>query len=124
VQVRSMERPPSWFWVDGDQLAVPYEWGEGSPTSVLGLRNGALAALAADYFDTLWRGSTDVEGAMRAWTPLLRLMRQGATLDSASRILGINPRTGRRRVSAAMEHYGVSTLFALGVAWSADADRG
>ena len=35
----------------------------------------------------------------------------------------VNPRTGRRRIAAAMEHYGVSTLFALGVAWSADAER-
>ena len=50
-------------------------------------------------------------------------MRQGVTLDSASRTLGVNPRTGRRRIAAAMEHYGVSTLFALGVAWSADAER-
>lgn len=47
-------------------------------------------------------------------------MKQGITLDAASRRLGINPRTGRRRVAAAMEQYGVSTLFALGVAWAAD----
>jgi hypothetical protein len=121
VQVRAMADPPSWFWVDGEQLAVPYEWGEGSPTSVLGVRNAALAALAAGYFDVLWRESVEVGGLSRTWTPLLRLMQQGATLDGASRMLGINPRTGGRRVSAAMEYYGVSTLFALGVAWSADA---
>jgi len=47
-------------------------------------------------------------------------MRQGVTLDAASRRLGINPRTGRRRIAAAMEQYGVSTLFALGAAWAAD----
>ena len=60
--------------------------------------------------------------AADAWTPLLTLMRKGITLETASRMIGVNPRTGRRRVAAAMDHYGVSTLFALGVAWAADAD--
>ena len=123
VEVRTLDRPPSWFWVDGDQLAVPYEWGENSPTSVLGIRNAALAALAEGYFDALWHRSVELDGPQRLWLPLLRLMKNGVTLDSASRTLGINPRTGRRRVSAAMDHYGVSTLFALGMAWAADADH-
>jgi hypothetical protein len=35
----------------------------------------------------------------------------------------VNPRTGRRRIAQAMQHYGVSTLFALGVAWAGAADR-
>ena len=47
-------------------------------------------------------------------------MRRGLTLDAASRQIGVNPRTGRRRIAAAMSHYGVSTLFALGAAWAAD----
>ena len=93
------------------------------PTSVLGVRNAALAALGRSLFEQLWRQSESIGAVVYPWTPLLRLMRQGVTLDSASRTLGVNPRTGRRRIAAAMEHYGVSTLFALGVAWSADAER-
>ena len=122
VEFRVLDDLPSWFWIDGEILALPFEWGEDWPTSVLGARNAALAALASSLFDQLWRRSESLGVAADAWTPLLRLMRQGVTLDSASRTLGMNPRTGRRRVAAAMEHYGVSTLFALGVAWGADVD--
>jgi hypothetical protein len=120
VVYRLMDTPPSWFWVDGDQLAVPFEWGEGRPTSVLGVRNSALAAMARDYFERLWQHAGPMVLAENSWSLLLRLMRQGVTLDTASRRIGVAPHTGRRRIAAAMAHYGVSTLFALGVAWSTD----
>lgn len=120
VEYRLLDAPSSWFWVDGDYLAVPFEWGEGRPTSVIGIRSAALAGMAREYFESLWRQAEPAEPAENTWTPLLKLMRQGITLDSASRTVGVNPRTGRRRIAAAMEHYGVSTLFALGVAWAAD----
>lgn len=120
VEYRLLDTPPSWFWVDGDHLAVPFEWGEGSPTSVLGVRNAAIAGMAREYFDQLWQKAMPALPPENSWTPLLVLMRQGITLDTASRRLGINPRTGRRRIATAMEHYKVSTLFALGVAWAAD----
>jgi hypothetical protein len=123
MEFRAMDHPPSWFWVDGDRLAMPFEWGEGSPTTVLGLRSGPVAGLARALFAELWRRSDPLVEVDQPWTPLLRLMRQGITLDTASRMLGINPRTGRRRVAAAMTHYGASTLFGLGVAWSAHADE-
>lgn len=123
VQFRTLDAPPSWFWVDGDMLALPFEWGEAWPSSVLAIRNPALADGARALFEELWARADRIGGAAPPWTDLLRLMRQGITLDAASRTLGINPRTGRRRVAAAMEHYGVSTLFALGVAWAADGAR-
>lgn len=120
VEYRLLEVLPSWFWVDGEYLAVPFEWGEARPTSVLGVRQAALAGLVAAYFEELWRQAAPVSAIGESWVPLLRLMRTGVTLDAASHRLGINPRTGRRRVAAAMEHHGVSTLFALGAAWAAD----
>ncbi|PPF90132.1 hypothetical protein C5B96_00215 [Subtercola sp. Z020] len=120
VQFRLLDSPASWFWVDGDFLGVPFAWGEGLPTGALGVQSAALGAMALSYFESLWQRADPAEDVDTVWSPLLTLMRQGVTLDTASRRLGINPRTGRRRVAAAMEHYGVSTLFALGVAWSAD----
>ncbi|MDY0913830.1 hypothetical protein [Rathayibacter festucae] len=123
VEYRLLETMPSWFWVDGEYLAVPFEWGEVRPTSVLGVRHEALAGLVSAYFEELWRRALPVDAAERSWTPLLRLMRTGVTLETASHRLGINPRTGRRRISAAMEHYGAPTLFALGAAWSAEGGR-
>lgn len=122
MEYRFLDDPPSWFWVDGDQLAVPYEWGEGRPTSVVSVRNGALAGMISAYFASLWRLAIPAVPTAAPWTPLLALMRKGMTLDTASRQIGVHPRTGRRRVAQAMSHYGVSTLFALGVAWAADAD--
>ncbi|GAA2229504.1 hypothetical protein N1031_06375 [Herbiconiux moechotypicola] len=125
MEYRFLDDPPSWFWVDGDQLAVPYEWGEGRPTSVVSVRNTALATLASAYFATLWHSAAPAvpaSASAQPWTPLLTLMRKGITLETASRMIGVNPRTGRRRIAQAMTHYGVSTLFALGVAWAADAD--
>jgi len=120
IEYRFLDDPPSWFWVDGDQLAVPFEWGEGRPTSVMSVRNAALAGMVSAYFATLWRAAAPPAPAADTWTPLLALMRKGITLETASRMLGVNPRTGRRRIAQAMSHYGVSTLFALGVAWATD----
>ncbi|WKK72390.1 hypothetical protein Q0F99_05310 [Rathayibacter oskolensis] len=120
VEYRLLETPPCWFWVDGEHLAVPFRWGETRPTSVLGVRQHALAGLVSAYFEELWRQAAPIGAVDQPWTSLLRLMRTGVTLESASHRLGINPRTGRRRVAAAMEHHGVSTLFALGAAWAAD----
>lgn len=120
VEYRLLDAPSSWFWVDGDHLAVPLEWGESRPSSVIGVRSAALAGMARAYFEGLWRTAEPAVPAAHPWTPLLTLMRQGMTLETASRRAGINPRTGGRRIAAAMAHYDVSTLFALGVAWAAD----
>lgn len=120
VEFRVLDGLPSWFWIDGEVVALPIEWGEGWPTSVIGVRNASLAELGRSLFRELWHRGEPIGGVEQSWAPLLALMKQGVTLDAASRRLGINPRTGRRRIAAAMEQYGVSTLFALGVAWAAD----
>lgn len=120
VEFRLLDDLPSWFWIDGEVLALPIDWGEGWPSSVVGVRSASLAELGRSLFRELWRRAEPLGGVEQPWAPLLALMKQGVTLDAASRRLGINPRTGRRRIAAAMEQYGVSTLFALGVAWAAD----
>lgn len=120
VEFRLLDDLPSWFWIDGDVLALPIEWGEGWPSSVVGVRSASLAGLGRSLYRELWHRAEPIGGVEQPWTPLLALMKQGVTLDAASRRLGINPRTGRRRIAAAMDRYGVSTLFALGVAWAAD----
>jgi len=120
IQFRTLVRPPSWFWLDGDHVAMPFAWGDSWPSSVRLIEDGTLARLVRDYFEHLWGSAQDLSPAGPSWEPLLALMRQGRTLETASRVLGINPRTGRRRAAAAMEHYGVETLFALGAAWGED----
>lgn len=120
MEYRFLDDPPSWFWVDGEQFAVPFVWGESRPTSIVSVRNGPLAGMISAYFASLWRVAAPSAPSDDPWTPLLTLMRRGMTLDTASRQVGVNPRTGRRRIAQAMSHYGVSTLFALGVAWARD----
>lgn len=120
VEFRLLDDLPSWFWIDGDVLALPIEWGQGWPSSVVGVHSASLAELGRSLFRELWRRAEPIGPVEQPWAPLLALMKQGVTLDAASRRMGINPRTGRRRIAAAMEQYGVSTLFALGVAWASD----
>lgn len=120
VEIRLLPEPPSWFWVaDGEVVALPMAWGETWPTTVMAVRSAAVAGLAQWMFDRLWRRGVDVADDARSWDPLLRLLQTGVTLETASRTLGISERTGRRRVSDAMEHFGVNNMLALGVAWGA-----
>ena len=120
LQLRLMEQPPSWFWVtDEETVALPLVWGETWPTSVIAVRSRAVAGLAGWLFDRLWERAVPARAESAAWDQLLTLMEGGATLEAASRALGISDRTGRRRVSEAMDHYGVSSMLALGAAWGA-----
>lgn len=123
VDMRLLPEPPSWFWVADEQVvALPLEWGEGWPTSVMALHSPAVAGLAQWVFDRLWALAVPVRPGAAKWDPLLRLMSGGATLEAASHALGISDRTGRRRLSDAMGHFRVSNLFALGVAWGQQRD--
>ena len=123
LQLRLMERPPSWFWVtDETTVAMPLTWGEAWPTSVIAVRSRAVAGMASWIYERLWEHAVPARAETASWDSLLTLMEGGATLEAASRALGISERTGRRRVSEAMDHFGAGSMLALGVAW-ADARR-
>lgn len=117
IRIRTRDHLSGWFWVDGDFVTIPLDPDSTWPSSVRLLKDRALAATFRAHFDLLWESAQDVVPTGHEWDPLLDLMMRGRTLESASRLLGIHPRTGRRRAAAAMEHFGVDTLFALGVAW-------
>lgn len=118
LEIRLMPRPPSWFWVaDESIVALPLQWGEAWPTSVVAIHSRAVAGLASWAFEQLWERAVSVRDEDADWDRMLRLMTNGATLEAASRALGISERTGRRRLAAAMDHYRAPNLLALGVAW-------
>jgi hypothetical protein len=124
VQIRLLPEPPGWFWItDETTVALPMAWGEAWPTSVVAVRGRAVASMASWLFERLWEQAVPARSETADWDSLLMLMERGATLEAASRALGISERTGRRRVSEAMDHFGVSSTLALGVAWG-DARRG
>lgn len=118
VQIRMHPKPPSFFWVtDHDTVGVPLEWGQAWPTSVMAIQSPALAAILTWVYDRTWNEAVPVLEQVHPWEPMLKLMSQGLTMDSASHALGLTPRTGRRRVADAMAHYGTSSHFSLGAAW-------
>lgn len=118
VEIRLLARPPGWFWVTDDTtVALPLVWGEPWPTSVLAVRSRAVAGMAGWIFEQLWERAVPAHSEDTGWDPLLTLMEGGATLEAAARALGISERTGRRRLAEAMDHFGVGSLLALGVAW-------
>ena len=122
AEIRMHPNPPSWCWVtDDDTTGLPFVWGEGWPSSVMSLSSPAVAAAIGWIFDRVWEQSVPVGESHHAWESMLSLMRRGLTMEAATRTLGLAPRTGRRRVAEAMAHYGVSTPFALGAAWQAEA---
>lgn len=119
VQIRLMESPPSWFWVtDETTVALPVVWGERWPTSVMSIRDRSVAGMASWLFERMWERAVPIGEDAAAWQPLLLLMSGGATLEAAARVLGISERTGRRRLSEAMSHFGVGSMLELGVAWA------
>src|SRR5690606_27268151 len=92
-------------------------WGDPWPTSVFATNDPAVVTLIRWLYDRLWAEATPVISETREWDPLLALMSRGATLEAAAHAVGISARTGRRRINAALEHFRVDGLFALGAAW-------
>ncbi|MDF1603975.1 hypothetical protein [Nocardioides sp. YIM 152315] len=118
VQIRLMAEPPGWFWITDDAtVALPLVWGERWPTSVIAVRSRAVAGMASWLFERMWERAVPARSETATWDPLLSLMNGGATLEAASRALGISERTGRRRISEAMDHFGAGSMLELGVAW-------
>jgi hypothetical protein len=119
-----MAEPPGWFWItDESTVALPLVWGESWPTSVMSVRNRAVAGMASWMFERMWERAVPARAEAAGWDPLLTLMNSGATLEAASRALGISERTGRRRLSEAMSHFGVGSMLELGVAWASARPR-
>lgn len=125
-EVRILAQTPSWVWADlnSGRVALPVVWGELFPTTVTVIEHPAVARLIALLFDLLWAESSPIVARedVPLWVPVLQLMRTGLTLDDAAARLEINPRSARRRLERGMQHYGVDSIFALGVAWARDPD--
>ncbi|PTR21195.1 hypothetical protein C8K36_11625 [Rhodococcus sp. OK519] len=127
-QVRMHPNPPSFFWIlDQTSVGIPFTWGEAWPSSVMSIQSPTLAATMTWIYERIWEEAVPVTGHNHSWEnpwdPILRLMNSGMTMESASTALGLTARTGRRRVADAMRHYGVSSQFSLGAAWSASREH-
>lgn len=119
VQVRMHHELPSFFWVtDRDTIGLPLDWGQAWPARIMATRSPTFATLLASMHTRLWAEAVPLSGQSHPWEPMLRLMSQGMTMETAARALGLTARTGRRRVAQAMAHFGATSQFTLGAAWS------
>jgi hypothetical protein len=117
VEFRAMQRPPSWFWLTDEAVGLPLRWGDPWPTSAIALRNEAVVSLMHGLFETWWRQAVVISPTEHPWDAIVALMADGATLEAAAHAVGVSARTGRRRIEAAMDYYGVDGAVALGAAW-------
>lgn len=119
VEVRVLAELPSWLYLDDTPLlAVPVNWGESEPASVLEIRRQSVVAGMRALFDALWQQADALDGRSSAWETVLELLDQGCTDEVVAAMLDIDVRTVRRRVAAAMAHFGCVSRFALGARWA------
>lgn len=124
VRFRRSRNSPSWLYVDeGSIVGVPILWGSPAPTRMLAVRTPPVVAAMALVFDELWHAADPWEEPEHAWMPILGLMSQGLTDDAIAQRLGLTDRTVRRRIAEAMNELGVTSRFALGMAWQRLSDR-
>jgi hypothetical protein len=117
VEFRAMRTPPSWFWLTDEAVGLPLRWGDPWPTSAIAIHNEAVVSLMHGHYDTWWTQAAGLQPAEHPWDAIVALMADGATLETAAHAVGVSSRTGRRRIEAAMDHYGVDGAVALGAAW-------
>ena len=118
VRFRRSRNTPSWLYVDeGSIVGVPILWGSPAPTRMLAVRTPPVVAAVALVFDELWHAADRWGEPANTWMPILGLMSQGLTDDAIAQRLGLTDRTVRRRIAEAMGELGVSSRFALGMAW-------
>lgn len=120
---RTRPNLPVFLCVDSDShVAIAAGTNTSHPSEIVLLRSPLVAGVALELFNMHWATGRTLahRRSQHEWSPLLKMLYRGETLESASRRLSFTPRTARRRLDAAYEHYGVDTLFALGTAWGAD----
>lgn len=117
AQLRVAADLPGWFAVDADDhVALPVEWGDPWPSSVVVLRHPGVAGALRHLFETLWAAAPPLGHDDSSWEPLVGVLLTGASLAEAADFLGISERTARRRLDLAMRHHRARSLFQLGAA--------
>lgn len=118
IRFRRSRNTPSWLYVDdGSIVGVPILWGSPAPTRTLAVRTPPVVSAVALVFDELWHAADRWTEPGNTWMPILGLMSQGLTDDAIAQRLGLTDRTVRRRIAEAMTELGVTSRFALGMAW-------
>ncbi|WP_370891815.1 hypothetical protein [Janibacter sp. GXQ6167] len=109
------------FAVFGDDAVITLSRFGQAESRYLMIRNPALIACFAAWFEGVWEYSpvVYVDEDQREKT-LIRLLALGHKDELIARHMGIALRTVRRRIAGLMSDYGVTTRFQLGVALAQD----
>lgn len=120
VEIRAMADPPGWFYADDEVMGgLPITWGQRTPAGMVILRPSAVLALAAAFYEVLWRAATPVvDEHEEGWEPVLRLLEVGRNDKQIADALGIGLRTVHRRIAEAMDELGATGRFDLGMRWA------
>lgn len=104
-----------WFFVSRDRVAVaPMRWGVADDVDIAVLRGEPIVSALSELFEHRWR-------VARPWEmtddhdAVLRLLAEGLGDEEVAQQLGTSVRTVRRRVAEAMDAYGASSRFQLGL---------
>lgn len=121
VEVRLAPNVPSWMYADpGVLAALPLEWGEHPPSSIMIVRDGALSTALGALLEPMWASARPWSRPTAEWSNTLRLLSLGLSDSAVAAAQRTSPRTVQRRITEAMTHYGVGSRFELGAAWAAD----
>jgi DNA-binding CsgD family transcriptional regulator len=119
LEIRTLPVVPSLLYVDaGLYTAVPLNWGEHPPNSLLIVRNPAVVAAIAYVMESQWARAAPWQQDDDGWQPVLRLLEQGLSDRAIADALGASVRTVQRRITEAMTYFDVSSRFELGAAWA------
>jgi DNA-binding CsgD family transcriptional regulator len=98
--------------------ALPLSWTEHPPSSIIIVQQPAIVAAVSLLVESIWDRGADYPSGDQGWQPILLLLGRGMSDSTIADSLGLSLRTVQRRVTEAMDHYGVRSRFELGVAWA------
>jgi hypothetical protein len=124
MRIRIADQVPSWVYADrGVLCALPLDWAEHPPSSIAIVTHPSITEIVSLYVESIWDKAVDYPLGDDGWEPVLRLLERGLSDAAIAQSLDVSARTGHRRISQAMEHFGVHSRFELGAAWARAAER-
>lgn len=117
VDVRLATSVPSYLYVDAGVMAgFPLTWGTRQPADgIVLVYDPVLVEPATWLFERWWEAATPWPLEGTGWRLVMKLLALGHSDEQIAATLDLGVRTVRRRISTAMEFYGVYSRFELGM---------
>jgi hypothetical protein len=124
MEIRLARQLDSWVYADPGVLsAIPVNWGEHPPTTIMIVRDPSITAVVSAYAEQVWAAATPYAEPVAEWADVLRMLALGMSDSAIASAQGTSIRTVQRRIAEAMAHYRVGSRFELGLAWGSGAGQ-